>query len=187
MEGYRRAFRLLAGPTAEWTAIRDERLGGRSVNAIKGAVTHALLVPMPAAVAWALGRQSMDGASGTATFVSNLLATWGLYGAAMLTLAAAITLLLPMYGCPRDVTGAFVVATWASTPALFAGAFVLAPVMMALVVVSLPYCCFMVYSGVTIVLGVRRSDAAEFAAAAGVLGTTMAVLLGHGLSALKVI
>ncbi len=119
--------------------------------------------------------------------LTNVLVTWGLYVAASISLAIAIAVLAPFYGCKRDAAGAVVVAAWASTPAFLAGMFVLAPVMMVLVVVSLPFCCYLVFQGVGRVIGVRQADAAEFTAIAIALSVILSTLSGHVLSSWGVI
>lgn len=170
-------------PSREWRAISEECRDPSRSGGVRTAVAHIALGSMVAALAWGLGRWVLGGVPADTRAVLNVLVTWGLYVAASMSLAVAIAVLAPFYGCRRDAAGAIVVAAWASTPAFLAGMLVLVPVMMALVVVSLPFCCYLVYLGARHVLGVRRSDAAEFTAVALVLSVVLSAVSGHTLSA----
>lgn len=179
---FRRACRLVAAPTAEWQAIAASL--GREQRLLRA---HVVVLSALSALAWALGvawAPMQPGA--TLSFMSSVTTTFFLCIVAILLLTLAIVLLLPMYERPRDWRRAWAVSAYSATPLLLCGMLLVVPTLVIAMVVALPYAGYLLYAGLQAVLGVRRGDAAEFAAAAMVAASLLSMLLGAALAALGV-
>ena len=177
-----RAWRLVAAPTAEWQAIAASL--GQEQRLLRW---HVVVLSALFALAWSLGvawAPMQPGA--TPSYLSSVTTTFFLCVVAIMLLTLAIVLLLPMYERPRDWGRAWAVSAYSATPLLLCGMLLIVPILVIAMVVALPYAGYLLYIGLQEVLGARRGDAAEFAAAAMVAASLLSMQLGAALAALGV-
>lgn len=170
---------LLTRPSA---AFEELATNGKHA-ALRMLAIVGILSALPA-LTWALGAAGSPRTVLPAPFAAVFLTTYLMGIAWVIVLALAIWMLLPMYGRRRQAMGALVVAGASSCPALSAGVFLFKPVLAAFVILIVPYCAYLVCFGAQRMLGVAKSDSAEFAAAAIVLSSAGGVALGAGLTAM---
>jgi hypothetical protein len=173
-----RAVRFVTSPGAEWEAVRAEH-----PPVVRVLWQHLVPLSLLPAAGWAAGiamagRPGSIWVGGVATFLLCL--------ASVVLHASALNAVLPMYGCRRDWGRACVVSSYAATPLLAVGVFLVLPALMVMALITLPFALYLVHDGVQRLLGVRQADAAEFVAVTATLFVIAsmaagAVLGGSGL------
>lgn len=178
-----RMGRLISAPALEWRAIAAHPPATRTLM-----LGHAAPLSAVMALAWATGAVLAPPHQGAhLPFALMAMTTLLLCLVSILLQAAAIALLLPMYGRGRDWRRAMVVAAYAVTPVLMCGILFVVPTLVIVVVIALPYAGYLIFAGVQEVLGVGPGDAAEFAVASMVVNTAASFALGGLLGALGLI
>jgi hypothetical protein len=175
----RRAVMLIIRPAEAWQLIAlSGDMGDRQ------AWRHVVLLSLLASTSWSSGVTWLQSDAGLrAGFIATLVTTFLLWMCAMFVTAFSIALLLPHYGRPRCWRGAWTVAAYGATPLLLCGVLLFIPVAMMLLVVTLPYGCYLLSLGAQEVLGVRKGDAAEFTGASLILSMVLSLGMGGLLSA----
>lgn len=170
-----RAFRLMASPDAQWQA-----LGTACPPAAVVLRTHAIPLSLAPALGWGIGTYffSVTAPGDPASAIRLGAGTFLLCLISIALYALAFNLVLPLYGGVRDWRRAYAVAAYASTPVLVSGVLLVLPALIVTGVIALIYALYLAHVGVQRLLGVARSDAAEFVAIASVLFAIGSSLLG---------
>ena len=178
------ASALIARPTTAWQSIAASSVAAELLPALR----HAASLSMLTSLSWSLGRTGLPmHVSPAMSFVFALLSTFVLCMLAIALLAGALAMLLPVYGCRRNWSGAWVVAAYSATPVLLCGVLLVLPVAVILMVVTLPYAFYLLSIGAHHVCGVGSKDTAEFTAATLVLTVAASLLTGGLLSAADIL
>lgn len=179
-----RAMRIISSPVREWQAIAGDR------DAAGLAALHVVVLSGVAALAWSMGVLVARLQTGPWPSFALFAATTMLLSVmAVALLAAAMAIVLPMYEYERrrDWRGAWIVAAYASTPALLCSALPVAlpvaPALAVAMVMALPYCGYLLFLGAQRVLGVAPRDAAEFTAVSMLLAVLGSMVCGGALAA----
>jgi len=174
-----RALRLVISPVVEWEAVAAE-----NPPAWRVLCEHLVPLCLLPALGWAAGI-AIDGRpvpvwlAGVGTFLLCLVS--------VVLHAAALNVVLPMYGRPRHLGRSCVVSAYAATPLLAVGLFLVWPVLMVLVLVTLPLGLLLVHAGAQRLLGIARADAAEYVAITTTLFVIASMALGAALGGLDLI
>jgi hypothetical protein len=174
---------MLVAPASEWAAIATE---SPSVSRI----LLAYVTPLAAlqSAAWTAGvlmfgldfafvRHGDDTPAPEALLRLAAATVIGWIGC-VLVLAAAFTLIAPMFEVPRRFGRAVQVAAYGTTPLWLCSILLLMPMLVALMVVAAMHAFYLYFSGLQGVMAVRKRDAAEFVAIALVVSTAGTLLLG---------
>lgn len=179
----RRAFRLLVSPAREWAAIAAERESWIAV-----ALRYVLPLAAVPAVAWMAGRALFPAdlvtwesaplarlpvaiaRTGAVAFCGSVL--W------VTLLAGAFRALAPMFGARRDWAQSWKVAAYGTTPLWVAGALLVKPVLVGLLLIAMLHCSYLYYAGLQVVAGVKQGAAAEYVGIVLFLSLVASTLLG---------
>jgi hypothetical protein len=172
-----RAWRLTFRPAQEWRALSE------APASTAGLFAYLLPLALVPALAWSLGRH------GTSTELRWQLPLLLLFlcVASIALLAAAYWLVMPLYGRPRNWRGTFAVAVCSATPVLLAGALLVGPQLLLVAFIAAVHSLVLQHMGVQAVLGVKRGDAAEAVAIAGVLMVAASMVCGALLARVGVV
>ena len=143
-------------------------------------LAYLLALALMPALAWSLGRH---GAWGVLRWGFPFLLCIG----SVVLLAAAYWLVIPMYSRPRSWPGALAVAVYSATPVLLAGVALVLPQLVLVTFIAAVHSLVLQYQGTQDVLGVKRGDAAEVVAVAGVLLIAASMACGAVLARLNVL
>jgi hypothetical protein len=91
-----------------------------------------------------------------------------------------------MYGVRRDFAGAFRVAAFGLTPVWLAGALLVKPTLLLVVLVAVLHTCLVLHAGLRAVLGVRPGDAAEYVAVSLLITAAASTIVGGFLGFLQI-
>ncbi len=161
-----RAWPMVRAPEAAWAAI------AAAADPI-GRIVLRYVVPLSLvpALAWIAGSfafpEDIGGAAGARDARAILLSGAWTFAGSLITvalLALAIAAVAPMYGVRRELAGAFRVAAFGLTPVWLAGALLVKPMLLLVVLVAALHTCYVLHAGLRAVLGVRPGDAAEYVA-----------------------
>lgn len=175
-------------PEGAWSRIAAERPAPLEV--LLGYAIPWSLLP---AAAWALGLvlfpHDIGGAAAARDATGALVAGAWTFAGSLLTvglLAAAITAVAPMYGIRRSFPASLRVAAFGMTPLWLAGALLIKPALVLVLVVAALHALVLVHSGLRLVLNVKPGEAAEYAAVSAFLTLVASSLVGGLLSFFQV-
>lgn len=176
-----RITHLIVAPEEEWDLIAREPI---SIDALIGRYILPLsfLAPLATVVGMSTFDRKWDPSAGFlvppeaiySAGATSLLASI----LSILGLAAIFKLIAPLYGSSRDYLAALKVATFGAVPVLLAGATLVMPAMVTVVMVALCYSLYLYWLGVGRVLEVETGSQAEFVGISMVLLAAASTLLG---------
>lgn len=180
----RLAWRLIRSPDAAWADI-----AARPASLHDVALRYVLPMSLVPAIAWTAGTALFPddvGGPAVARDAAGLALNglWTMLGSLLtvVLLTAAIAVVAPMYGCRRDWAQAFRVAAYSPTPVWMAGALLVKPVLVLVLVVPALHACLLLHGGVRALMGVKAGEAAEYAAVTVFLAAVGSSLAGGVLS-----
>lgn len=179
-----RAMRLVARPEHEWRAIALAKESAMRVL-VCYLVPMALIAPIAHAAAMFMGTEGMLIKPATSqaallwaisAFVSQMLG--------VLTMAAVVCLMAPLYRTPLDLGAAVRLVLYAGTPVWLAGLLLAAPLqrfplLVIIILIALFHAAYLFYLGLHYMLKVRQSDAAEYAGIVAFLGLCLSTVVGY--------
>jgi hypothetical protein len=185
----RRAFRLLVSPAREWAAIAADGEPWLAVG-----LRYALPLAALPALAWMAGQMlfpadlitwesvPLERIPAAAIARAGALAFCGSIAWVAL-LAGAFCALAPMFGARRDWARSWKVAAYGTTPLWVAGALLVKPVLVGLLLIAMLHCSYLYYAGLQVVGEVEQGAAAEYVGVVLFLVLVASTLLGAMLAA----
>lgn len=183
---FRRTYRIVRYPRAEWDAIRAESPRWSSV-----VLGHVLPLSFLPALGWATGLAltgvlSREAESVGRAFAASVALTVLLSVLCVILLALAFYLLAPLYETERNWNRAFRVAGYGTTPVLLAGVLLVMPIMVLASMVAMLHNFLLYYVGLQKVMGCRQAAAAEYLALSCVLAAMASSAVGAAGGALGI-